>query len=494
MTMDPVETLTDGEKRAGEVDDEEDEVAVESSKSTAVTPEDSIATDDLPELLDLIDLIEGAAEDAVDLSAVIQKIGRRIRCTPGDRELLTDFEGVAQICQALASPPHEWRGQAMLTFCRVMPEICRTSTLNRGALRDEGFVAAAVAFLRDSISSVRNSDPQNTVGTQEELPIIAAAVALNATCTGNDGNKRIAASLAQLETENASSEKPGAIHLLLDVLELFPASLSVQTEAMAALRSLLTDDDSRKADCVPAAVENRELVLSGDLFQKARASVERALGSPEPLPVKLLEQTLLLLREIARGEERIHDLAFGAKLLRRSQEWVEKSEDARVVRAALSVLRAFSFHDEVRDELAILSSGAENCVIAVQRHIATPTVCEQGFGLFGNLTIRNPTVASKLNSEGFKIIALGETVLNQHPSRPDVSRAVIQTIRNVATQDEPSAAELRESEIFSKLRRLILEHEAEGRWKHAVDISRQLLREFRADEGVQKAPQFNAYY
>ena len=42
-------------------------------------------------------------------------------------------------------------------------------------------------------------------------------------------------------------------------------------EAMAALRSVVVDDDHRKSETQPAALENREVLLSEELYPKARA-------------------------------------------------------------------------------------------------------------------------------------------------------------------------------------------------------------------------------
>jgi hypothetical protein len=442
----------------------------------------------LPELLDLIDAAGEAAEDPGRLASVLVDIGRRCRATPGDRDLLSDFEGISVICKALAGPPHQWRGEAMLAFCRAMPDVCRTSTVNRGALRDEGFVAATVAFLRAS------------VGAKDEAAAQAACLALTALCTANDGNKRATAQLAHPETEGSEEPAPekgqSGMLLLLDALGCFPESVALQTAAISALRALLTDDDPRKADCEPSAVENREIALSDDGFPFFGAAVERALGlarTGDQPHLRLQEQALLLLREIARGQERIQVLAMGAKLLPRVQATVPL-DDARVLRAALGVLRAFAAVEEVRDEIGLFTDGAAQCLVAVRRHLATPAVCEQGFGLFANLTLRKSPIAAKLNEGEAGIVGLGLAVLRRHQDRPEIVRSIALALRNVAIQDDVASREVKEAGIFEEVRRLVSEHEHEARWKAAVDVARQFLREFRADAGMEKKAIYNAYY
>jgi hypothetical protein len=469
------ETSPGGDEVTALEEDNIDSVAEGASESVT----DSVDTDGLPEILDLLDTAEEAGDDVAALADVLRKIGRRIRATPGDRDLLSDFEGITNICKALASPPHEWRGQAMLVFCRIMPDVCRSSNVNRGCLRDEGFLAAIIELLRSALAD------------SDESSAIAACVAISATCTANDGNKKVAAQLAE-----SIAGKPGGLLLCLNALEHFPDSASLQTEAMCALRTLITDDDSRKSTSDPSAVENREVALSDNGFPLLGVAVERALDvayANEKPHLRLLEQSFLLLREMARRHEFIQALAIDAKLLPRVQAAAELN-DARVVRACISVLRAFCAVEEVRDEIGFSTDGAYKCILAVKRHISTPVVCGQGFGLFANLTMRKSPIASKLNDGEPGIVSLAKQVILLHASRPDVMRSVVQTMRNAACQDEAISLEIKESDIFEEVRNFVKAHEGEARWHGAVDISRQFLREWRADAGMEKKAVYNTFY
>ena len=295
--------------------------------------------EEVPELLELIDEVETTS----DLSETIQKIGRRLRATPDDRDLLSDFEGINQICESLSKA--HWRGEAMLSFCRIMPEVCRTSLVNRGSLRDAGFLIATVKMLQDAQE------------TKDEARLLAGCISIAAMCTANDANKQVAAHLIQEKSVEDSDETPlrGAIFILMDVLESFPQSVHLQAEAMAALRSLVVDDDNRKSECMPSALENREVLLTEEMYQRVRTVLQETSQIPGQ-SVKLTEQTLLLLREIARGQERIQELAKpSSKLLPYVRNSLASTE-ARLVRAALSVLRAFAFCEDVRDELSLFQT------------------------------------------------------------------------------------------------------------------------------------------
>lgn len=460
----------------------EAKTAEEDDAATADAAESEGPADDLAELMDLIDSAEESGGDVEALTAVLRDIGRRIRATPNDRDLLTDFEGVTNICKALSEPPHSWKGEAMLMFCKIMPDVCRTSTVNRGSLRDEGFLPAAVELLRSAVAD------------KDEEAAIAGCLALSATCTANDGNKKVVAQLL----ESTQTGKPGGMLLCLDALSCFSTSVTLQTEAICALRTIMTDDDPRKSDSEPSAAENREVALSDEGFPFLGIVAQNALDVADKCEkpnVRLLEQTLLLLREMARRQDYVKAMALDAKLLPRVQAALQV-DDPRVVRASLAVLRAFCCSEEVRDEIGLLSDCAHQASLAVYKHIEVAVVCEQGFGLFGNLCMRKESnMAGKLNEGDKGVVALAQMAMKHHRSRADVARAVMQVMRNVATQDEAACVQIKEeSTIFEDARGVVKEHEGESRWKSAVDIARQFLREFRADEGMLKKAVYNAYY
>lgn len=439
-----------------------------------------------PELLDLIDAAEEAKEDVQALAAVIRNIGRRIRMTPDDRDSLSDFEGTTQICAALAEPPHSWTGEAMVAFCKIMPDVCRQSLVNRATLRDGGFVVAAVELLQSALDS------------KEEATATAACIAISSTCTANDGNKQAAAQLSPPgEGEEKEVKSPCALLLLLEILENFPESVTLQTEAITALRSLIVDDDTRKSECTPSAIVNREAVLDDAVYPLLREAVRRAFAAAEDTKGaktdRLNEQALLLLREVARGQDKIEDLAKPSfKIISRTQAFVE-SHDARIVRAALGALRACAFFEDVRDELG-LSSETKKYILAMRRHISTPVVCEQTFGLIAMLLLKNPSMASFLNNSDHEIVSLGQTVLSKYPDRADVTKAVAQTLWSVSRQNAKALSEVKELELFPLLRKVAGEHKEDPKWKGAVDAIMNFLREFREDKGLERKAVYNDYY
>eukprot|EP00438_Fugacium_kawagutii_P026828 Skav224725 [mRNA] locus=scaffold699:519563:522691:+ [translate_table: standard] len=464
--------------------------------------EEEQVDEEVPELLELIDEVESATEE--ELPAVIRKIGLRLRASPKDRDLLSDFEGINQICDALSKAA--WQGEAMLAFCGIMPEVCRTSLVNRACLRETGFLEATVKMLKKSFDA------------RDELVLLAGCTAITAMCTANDANKQIAAQVFEekaLIVDGSAEEKPlhGAIFLLLDILEEFPESVQLQTEAMAALRSLVVDDDTRKSESMPSALENREVLLSEEVYPKVRGIVEKA-SKMDKQPLKLTEQVLLLLREIARGQERIQELAKPSTMMPYVRSALGSSE-ARLVRAALAVLRAFAFCEDVRDELSLWESQKCFCkgyVQAVRDHLGTPVVCEQGYGLPDVAKSVIQLLWSKLTAPyvmrvAFEVFvdSVGLTLLvNAHALIEIVTQKLCswqtlvgwgpfyQSCLGVSRQNPKALGEVRDAEMFGEMRKMVGEHQDQQRWHGAVEVARQFLREFREDEGVQKKPVYNA--
>mmetsp|Transcript_64586 Transcript_64586/g.120244 ORF Transcript_64586/g.120244 Transcript_64586/m.120244 type:complete len:487 (-) Transcript_64586:56-1516(-) len=470
--------------RPDAVEEEEDEVIAENTDVV------------VPEMLDLIEAAEAAARDAPELSKVLKNIARRASMSESDRDLLSDFEGISQICEALSA--HDWSGEAMVAFCEALPAICKKSNLNRSALRDAGAVDAIVDYARAELA------------LGHEAEVVAAATSITALCTANDANKKTAARLkgdfneAELVATNcqdtrvpmfAEPDRPGALDVLLEALTAFPKSAPLQTAVLQAVNCLINDDDPRQPSCVPAAVENRDRAVSEKVFPTMRAAAERALaleGPDNPLP-RLREQAMLLLRTIACREDRIKELVFDAGLLTRVETSLT-DKDERVVRACLSLIRAFGFSDNIKERLAVESDVALRCLGAVRQHTSSPAVCEQGFGLFANLTMRKPHIATRLNGPEYRIIAVGQMVLGKYLERPGVVRSVVGTIRNVATQDEAAATEVREAGLLDEILALVKDHEGDCHWTSSLEVARQFLREFRADEGIRKAAVWNEFY
>lgn len=360
----------------------------------------------------------------------------------------------------------------MTALCAAAANICRTSPLNRGAFRDEGFVVAVVGLLQAALDEDNESDG------------VSACNALSALCTANDGNKK-AASLCH----------PAGFDLVLVALGRFPDSPRFQTSGVGALLCLVNDDDPRQPDCIPSAVETRDRAITDKVFPKVRKALENALDVEErqgPFP-RLREKVVLALSVVACRESTVHEMVFEGNMLSRIETSVS-DVDERVVRACLALIRAFGFADEIKEQIAVESDVALKCVAAVQRHLTCPSICEQAFGLFANLSMRKPHIATRLNGPDVRVLAVGQRVLEKHPTKPNVIRTVYQTMRNIAAADQAAEEEVRDWGIFDDMLQSVKDHKHDARWKPVVDIASLTLREFRADSSMRAPTQWNDYY
>lgn len=467
-------------------------MAAPTEDEVAAAPGEAACGEDLPDMLELIEMAENVGTDVDALVRVVRQVAKRARASPDDRDLLGDFEGVAHICRAVADV-HGWRGEAMIALCLAASDICRLSSVNRGSLRDGGFVSAALGLLRSGL------------GDKSQASVVAAASAIAAVCTASDANKGIVAKLSYDDDQGGPSktQETGGLVLLIEAIAAFPQDVAVLTECMSALRALLTDDDSHLSDLAHCAAEIRQAATSSAAMPLFTSAMVTALGkageeadaqAPAAKTSKLREQALLVLRELSRRQDLVEVLAFGASLLPHAIAAATDARDPRISRAGLAVLRNFSSCEEVRDELVLSSDAARRCVASVRKQIASAPVCDQGFGLLANLTMRRSTVTTALCDSELAIVRLAHAALAAHSSRADVCRSVVLTVRNLASQDEAAAREARESDIFSQARRIVVEHEVEAKWGAAVEVARQFLREWREDEGIERKAQYNAFY
>ena len=71
------------------------------------------------------------------------------------------------------------------------------------------------------------------------------------------------------------------------------------------------------------------------------------------------------------------------------------------------------------------------------------------------------------------------------------------TLRNVGKAVDEAAKEMEESGLFEKIREIYFAHsvgEKNPKWIPVMDICKQVLREFRADDGVRAGAKWNEYY
>lgn len=457
--------------------------------------EESQVVEDLPEMMDLVDEVEEAAQDPSALAQVLRRVGGRAKLSLNDREAFCDFEGVSKVCEAISKEPHNWRGEAMLALCAIIPELCRASVINRGAFNDEGFVDQVVDYLDEVVRD----------GNEEE--VMCMSTALSALCTAHDGNKKAAARLLGEFNEEElvksdcndprvplfkESEKPGALNIFLNALTRFQENARLQAAVLEAFTCLIRDDDARQAS-VPWAVKNRDQAV-GTLLPEVLACAHQAIAlACKQSFLKLRQQILLLVKEIACRQDTIETLLTDASLLPCMQSWLG-DKSLVLVRASLSALRALAFADSVKEAFVFESDIAKLCLLAVQIHLTDSAVCAQGFGFFANIALRKPHIAAWLEGSECSVVGLAHHVMEKHVGQPAVMSSVIQALRNIMAHNKEKALEIVEPGMFDNLRQVVVKHQNEPKWRSATQNARQLLLEFDELGSLRASPEWNEYY
>jgi hypothetical protein len=236
----------------------------------------------------------------------------------------------------------------------------------------------------------------------------------------------------------------------------------------------------------------------------------------ESVHTKLFEGLLLLLKEVGCHQTRIHNLVLEDDVLPRIKEALQEGTE-NLVKASLFVIRQIAFSDDMKDLLTdqdvhVMAFGA------VKRYTVNPTIVEQAFGLFSNLTMRKPAIAQILFDEPCRIMAVAQIILGIHKDKPQVLKTVLSTLRNIAKQVEDAETNVRDNDIFKLMRMIVLSQQGViarrddafdlvehcetldtqkpnvKQWQIVVDICKQFLREFREDDGIRTAAKFNKYY
>ncbi|CAD7948229.1 unnamed protein product [Amoebophrya sp. A120] len=463
--------------------------------------------------------------------------------------------------------------KAMIAFCQSLKGVCHRSNLNRGALRDEGAVEEVVGFVEATFHCLASpTDGKPVSGERKELLercIAAGCCGLKALCQGNDGNKKLAARIAgkfnaeglaatdcldpTVPTMAKTTDKTGkAIDLLLEILEYLSESAKVQTQGIWALRSIVTDDDSRGGESmVPSAVENRDYVCDRERFPRVREIIVRSFRSmkqsiddnlekenlggeqtahnatsssssaelpeqPKKSPMSpdqwyRLEGVLLLMKEVGCHQERIHKFVFEDNVLPLIKDTLSYGHQS-IVRACLFVLRQFAFSDHMKDlftntdaeitktatDLMRSQKNTDNtdaeitktAMLVLRKYTKCTAIVEQAFGLFSNLTLRKPQICETLNADPMRIAAMGLLVLAEYQNNASVVTTVLFTLRNVAKAVPEAAKEMEDSGLFELIRKIYFQREADmhRQWLAAKDIGKQFLREFREDTDGMRRP------
>nr|XP_045003756.1 armadillo repeat-containing protein 6 isoform X1 [Jaculus jaculus]XP_045003762.1 armadillo repeat-containing protein 6 isoform X1 [Jaculus jaculus]XP_045003768.1 armadillo repeat-containing protein 6 isoform X1 [Jaculus jaculus]XP_045003777.1 armadillo repeat-containing protein 6 isoform X1 [Jaculus jaculus]XP_045003787.1 armadillo repeat-containing protein 6 isoform X1 [Jaculus jaculus]XP_045003791.1 armadillo repeat-containing protein 6 isoform X1 [Jaculus jaculus] len=221
--------------------------------------------------------------------------------------------------------------------------------------------------------------------------------------------------------------KAGVLPLLTDAIARHSQHANVVREACGALRVMTFDDDIR----VPFghAHEHAKLIVQENKGLKVLIEATRAF---QDNPSVLSELCSTLSRLAVRNEfcQEVVDLG-GLGILVTLLANCNDHQD--LVKQVLNALRAIAGNDDVKDAIIRLG-GTDSIVTAMNRHLASPQVCEQSCAALSVLALRKPENSRIIVEGGGALAAL--QAMKTHPQEAGVQKQACMLIRNLVSRSQ----------------------------------------------------------
>ncbi|KAM8851159.1 armadillo repeat-containing protein 6 [Spinachia spinachia] len=219
--------------------------------------------------------------------------------------------------------------------------------------------------------------------------------------------------------------KGGVVPLLTGAITEHTECAELVKEASAALRVMVFDDDVRVA--FGNAHEHAKIIVLEHnglkvLINAAKVHLDNT--------AVLSELCATLSRLAVRNEfcQDICDLG-GLKLIMRLL--ADSYEKAELVRQVLSAIRAVSGNDDVKDAV-VNSGGVQLIVIAMNRHMNNPAVCEHGCACLSVLALRKPENCKVIMENGGALAAV--EAMKTHTDAVNVQKQACMVMRNLVSR------------------------------------------------------------
>ncbi|XP_043909874.1 armadillo repeat-containing protein 6 isoform X2 [Protopterus annectens] len=220
--------------------------------------------------------------------------------------------------------------------------------------------------------------------------------------------------------------KAGVLPLLVGAITKHAFEEEIVKEACSAVRVMTLDDDIR----VPfghAHDHAKMIVLENNglkvIIEAAKAFSENASVLGE---ICATLSRLAVRNEFCQDIVDLGGLNFMVALLADSIGCQE------LVKQVLSAIRAVAGNDDVKDAI-VNSGGADLIVQAVNRHHASPQICDQGCAALSMLALRKPENCKVIMEGGGALTAL--QAMKVHPKDVNVQKQACVLLRNLVSRN-----------------------------------------------------------
>ncbi|XP_028987383.1 armadillo repeat-containing protein 6 isoform X2 [Betta splendens] len=219
--------------------------------------------------------------------------------------------------------------------------------------------------------------------------------------------------------------KAGVLPLLTGVITQHTGCAELVKEASAALRVMTFDDDVRVTfghgheHAKMIVLEHNGLKV---LIEAAKAHLENT---------SVLSEICATLSRLAVRNEFCQDICDlgGLKLI--MTLLADSFESADLARQVLSAIRAIAGNDDVKDAV-VNAGGVQLIVIAMNRHMSNPTVCEQGCACLSVLALRKPNNCKVIMENGGALAAV--QAMKANADAVNVQKQACMVLRNLVSR------------------------------------------------------------
>ncbi|XP_061587079.1 armadillo repeat-containing protein 6 [Cololabis saira] len=256
--------------------------------------------------------------------------------------------------------------------------------------------------------------------------------------------------------------KAGVLPLLTGAVTQHSGCAELVKEASAALRVMTFDDDVR-VSFGHAHEHAKMIVLEHNGLKVLIESAKAHLGNNS-----VLSELCATLSRLAVRNEFCQDICDygGLKLI--MSLLADSYESSELVRQVVSAIRAIAGNDDVKDAV-VAAGGVELIVIAMNRHMSNPAVCEQACACLSVLALRKPNNCKVIMENGAALTAV--QAMNTHSNSVNVQKQACMLLRNLVARMDSYSQPILEMGAEALIRQAVQTHEDCG------DVGKAALRD-----------------
>ncbi|TMS09617.1 Armadillo repeat-containing protein 6 [Larimichthys crocea] len=226
---------------------------------------------------------------------------------------------------------------------------------------------------------------------------------------------------------------------LLDVLKKYRAVSCVTRVAIHTVRHCCLKHEQNRQDLVKGGVLPLMTVTFGHAHEHAKSIVLEHNGLKVLIEAakahfdntSVLSELCATLSRLAVRNEFCQDVCDLGGLKIMMTLLADSYESPELVRQVLSAIRAIAGNDDVKD-MVVNAGGVQLIVIAMNRHMSNPAVCEQGCACLSVLALRKPNNCKVIMENGGALAAIQS--MKTHSDVVNVQKQACMLMRNLVSR------------------------------------------------------------